>query len=58
MSHFTSHVDGTRPGDVMQLILATQYFDTLKEIGAHSKSNVVYLPHSVNPDIGQRLVSA
>jgi hypothetical protein len=28
----------------MQLILTTQYYDTLKEIGAHSRSNAIFLP--------------
>lgn len=30
----------------MNLILITQYFDTLKEIGSSGKSNAILLPHS------------
>jgi regulator of protease activity HflC (stomatin/prohibitin superfamily) len=31
---------------VSELLLVTQYFETLKEIGANSKSNSVFIPHS------------
>jgi len=58
VQQFTSHVAGTDPQDVMRLILTTQYFDTLKEIGAQSKSNVLFLPHSSAPDIGERVRDA
>lgn len=27
------------------MVLVTQYFDTMKEIGASSKSNSVFIPH-------------
>lgn len=37
--HFNTH-------DVMHLILLTQYFDTLKDIGHHSGNNAIFLPHS------------
>jgi len=30
----------------MSLVLMTQYFDTLKEIGAASASNTILIPHS------------
>ena len=29
----------------MNLVLMTQYFDTLKEIGADSKTNTLLIPH-------------
>jgi len=32
--------------DAMSLVLITQYFDALKEIGASSKTNTILLPHS------------
>ena len=32
--------------EVMNLVLLTQYFDTLKDIGAQSKTNTVLLPYS------------
>ena len=30
----------------MMLVLLTQYFDTLKDIGASSHSNTIMMPHS------------
>lgn len=43
---FSDSVPGATPHDVMNLVLMTQYFDTLKEIGATAKSNTVLVPHS------------
>jgi regulator of protease activity HflC (stomatin/prohibitin superfamily) len=43
---FQRSVEGTTPQDVMNLVLMTQYFDTLKEIGQTSVSNTVLMPHS------------
>jgi len=42
---FSESVPGTSSKDVMDMVLVTQYFDTLKEIGASSKSNSVFIPH-------------
>jgi hypothetical protein len=39
-------VDGASSRDVMQLVLVTQYFDTLKSIGENDKSNTLFLSHS------------
>jgi regulator of protease activity HflC (stomatin/prohibitin superfamily) len=41
---------------VSELLLVTQYFETLKEIGANSKSNSVFIPHS--PADGVRDISS
>ena len=46
VGEFQKSVHGTSAQDVMQLVLMTQYFDTLKEIGATSHSNTVMIPHS------------
>jgi len=43
---FKKSVPGTDAQQVMNLVLMTQYFDTLKEIGAADKSNTILLPHS------------
>jgi regulator of protease activity HflC (stomatin/prohibitin superfamily) len=43
---FAAAVEGTTAKDVMMLVLVTQYLDTLKEIGAQSKSNTVFVSHS------------
>lgn len=37
---------GVPPREVMQLVLMTQYFDTVKEIGVSSGSKVILLPHA------------
>jgi regulator of protease activity HflC (stomatin/prohibitin superfamily) len=43
---FKAGVEGASAKDVMILVLLTQYFDTLKEIGASSHSNTIMMPHS------------
>ncbi len=43
---FARAVAGATPHDVMQLVLITQYFDTLKEIAANDRTNTVLVPHS------------
>lgn len=43
---FNASIDGTKAEDVMNLVLMTQYFDTLKEIGLSSKTNTILIPHS------------
>ncbi|KAK7837882.1 hypersensitive-induced response protein 1 [Quercus suber] len=44
---FSVNVLGTTPKDVMDMVLVTQYFDTMKEIGAASKSSAVFIPHGL-----------
>lgn len=46
VENFNSSVDGTNAQDVMNLVLMTQYFDTLKDIGLSGKSNTIMIPHS------------
>ena len=46
VGEFQKSVPGTSATDVMSLVLMTQYFDTLKEIGATSSSNTILIPHS------------
>src|SRR5262245_4394516 len=43
---FQKAVPGATPQDVMNLVLMTQYFDTLKEIGQASATNTILIPHS------------
>jgi regulator of protease activity HflC (stomatin/prohibitin superfamily) len=45
---FAKAVQGSTPQDVMQLVLMTQYFDTLKEIAANDHTNTVLIPHTPN----------
>ncbi len=41
INDFKKDVKGTSPKDVMDLLLLTQYFDLLRDVGA----NVIYMPH-------------
>lgn len=47
VTEFTSNVHGTTSQDVMDLLLVTQYFDTIKELGANRGvgGNTLFLPH-------------
>jgi regulator of protease activity HflC (stomatin/prohibitin superfamily) len=45
---FAKAVAGSTPQDVMQLVLMTQYFDTLKEIAANDHTNAILIPHTPN----------
>ena len=40
---FSDSVEGTSPKDVMDLLVLTQYFDTLHEIGRNQSTKSVYL---------------
>jgi hypothetical protein len=42
---FSNGVDGISAKDVMDLLLVTQYFDTLKEIGNGRGSKTLFLQH-------------
>ncbi|CAL5325126.1 hypothetical protein CsSME_00004298 [Camellia sinensis var. sinensis] len=42
---FSENVPGTTAKDIMDMVLVTQYFDTMKEIGSNSKSSAVFIPH-------------
>ncbi len=46
VENFEQAVPGASINDVMQLILMTQYFDMLKEVGASSRGNTILLPHT------------
>src|SRR5262249_21309698 len=46
VDEFKRGVPGATAQDVMNLVLMTQYFDTLKEIGASSQANTILIPHS------------
>jgi len=46
VEQFQRAVGGASAVEVMQLVLVTQYFDTLKSIGENDKTNTLFLPHS------------
>ena len=43
---FSSKIDGANAQEVMNLVLMTQYFDTIKDIGLSGKGNTILIPHS------------
>jgi regulator of protease activity HflC (stomatin/prohibitin superfamily) len=57
---FTDQIGGVSAPDVMQLVLLTQYFDTMKEIGISAGSKVILMPHTPGgmTDIAQELRQA
>ena len=60
IKEFQSVVGGTSTAEVMQLVLITQYFDTIKSIGELDKTNTLFLSHSpgaVN-DIGREILQS
>lgn len=44
IGEFQKSIPGTSASDVMNLVLVTQYYDALKEIGASNKSSTLLLP--------------
>ena len=46
VDEFQKTVPGATAKDVMNLILMTQYFDTLKDMGQTAKTNTILIPHS------------
>lgn len=46
VEEFQRSVPGTSTTDVMQIVILTQYFDTLKEIGGNARTNTLMIPHS------------
>ncbi|HNB10695.1 MAG TPA: SPFH domain-containing protein, partial [bacterium] len=46
VEQFQQAVEGSSAKDVMMLVLMTQYFDTLQNLGEHSHTNTILMPHS------------
>jgi regulator of protease activity HflC (stomatin/prohibitin superfamily) len=46
IEQFQRVVGGTSSQEVMQLVLVTQYFDTLKSIGENDKTSTLFLAHT------------
>ncbi|MBM3631452.1 MAG: SPFH domain-containing protein [Alphaproteobacteria bacterium] len=57
---FQAQIPGADHDAIMHLILMTQYFDTLKEMGVGGKMNTIMVPYSPGSvsDIGQQLKEA
>src|SRR6516225_2867674 len=60
IEEFQKAVDGATPKDVMQLVLVTQYFDTIKSIGESDRTNTLFLTHSPGAvsDVGQQVLQS
>ncbi|KAI9112030.1 hypothetical protein K1719_016926 [Acacia pycnantha] len=43
--NFSHKVEGTSAKEIMDLIMITQYFDTIKDLGNSSKNTTVFIPH-------------
>ena len=61
---FQDNISGTSAHDVMNLVLMTQYFDTLKDIGVNGRTNAVFVPHTpgamnqIGEELRQALIGA
>lgn len=60
VENFSSAVDGVNSQDVMNLVMMTQYFDTLKELGLSGKNSTILIPHSPSGmgDISEQMRNA
>jgi regulator of protease activity HflC (stomatin/prohibitin superfamily) len=55
IEHFQGAVPGSTSEEVMALVLLTQYFDTLRDIGTRGGTNTLFLPNS--PGAAQDLMT-
>jgi len=46
VEEFSTSIQGTSAADVMNIVMMTQYFDTLREIGEKANTNTILMPHS------------
>lgn len=46
VENFSNDVQGATTQDVMNLVMMTQYFDTIKEVSTGSETNTILIPHS------------
>ncbi len=46
LDEFQRQMGDSSPRDAMTLIMMAQYFDTLKDLGAHGNQNTILIPHS------------
>jgi regulator of protease activity HflC (stomatin/prohibitin superfamily) len=60
IEQFQKVVDGASSKDVMQLVMVTQYFDTLKSIGESDKTNTLFLSHSPSAvkDVSEQILDS
>ena len=60
IEQFQKVVEGASAKEVMQLVMVTQYFDTLKSIGENDKTNTLFLSHSPGAvkEMGDQIISS
>ena len=60
IEQFQKVVDWASSKDVMQLVMVTQYFDTLKSIGESDKTNTLFLSHSPSAvkDVSEQILDS
>lgn len=60
VENFSNKIDGVKSQDVMNLVMMTQYFDTLKELGMNGKNSTILIPHSPSgmADISEQMRTA
>lgn len=46
VDQFQQSIGGTSPESIMQLVLMTQHYDTMKEIGASSRANTIFVTYT------------
>eukprot|EP00392_Amoebophrya_sp_AT5.2_P000407 g408.t1 len=46
VNEFSEKIEGMKAKDVLELVLITQYFDTLKDIGEKTGTSTVFVPHN------------
>jgi regulator of protease activity HflC (stomatin/prohibitin superfamily) len=60
IEQFQRVIGGVSTGEVMQLVLITQYFDTIKSIGETDKTNTLFVSHSPGAvrDISDQIIQS
>jgi regulator of protease activity HflC (stomatin/prohibitin superfamily) len=60
IEQFQRAIGSVTTADVMQLVLITQYFDTIKSIGESDKTNTLFLTHSPGAvkEIGEQIMNS
>ena len=53
-------MEGASAKEVMQLVMVTQYFDTLKSIGENDKTSTLFLTHSPSAvrDVSEQILQS
>jgi hypothetical protein len=46
VQEFSTEMKGIAPRDVLELMLITQYFDTIKDVGTNGRNSTIFMPHA------------